>query len=293
MRVPRYGIAEWYGRPFVSLSPAERQQFAELALKEDVSIQPPCPFQHGQPICSKRGGVCSMQRYEDADGRIGEPVSAPTALCPRRFEEGQLLVRWLCEIVGFSPDEAMVAREVPFMASTGTAKPAGKIDLVVAKVDGTALDWYGLEIQAVYFSGKKMAFQFRALLSDQQERPPFPDLPRRPDWRSSSAKRLMPQLEVKVPTLRMWGSKMAVAVDRTFFDAIGGPSASPAQYTQGGDIFWLVPELRPTASGFTLARSHWEALSLEDSADKLLSAEHVTPHDFEEALRARLRPLDE
>ena len=145
----RYGIAEWYGQPFADLSPARRSEFASLALG-DTRSQPPCPFQDGQPPCSRSGGVCSIQRYADDDGRIGSPDGPPVSTCPRRFEDAQLLVHWLAEIDG---GEAMVAREVPFMQSTETAKPAGKIDLVVARDTGGSLQWYGLEIQAVYFSG--------------------------------------------------------------------------------------------------------------------------------------------
>lgn len=291
MTAPRYGIAEWYGRPFLRLSPAERTQLATQALG-GAKDQPPCPFQLGKPTCSKKGGVCSLQLYTDDNGRVGEPEGSPVTVCPRRFEEGQQLIRWLAEIVGFSADEAMVAREVPFMLSTETGKPAGKIDLVLAKTAGDGLTWYGLEIQAVYFSGEGMPSQFRALLEDTGSRPPFPNAQRRPDWRSSSAKRLMPQLQVKVPTLRTWGSKMALAVDRPFFNAVGGPSASPMQDTRGGDIVWLVPELRPTPSGFTLARGHWEALPLELSSEKLLAADRINPQDFEATLRSKLTPLE-
>ena len=290
MTAPRYGIAEWYGQPFIDLSPARRSEFASLALG-DTRSQPPCPFQEGNPPCSKSGGVCSIQRYADDDGRIGSPDGPPVSTCPRRFEESQLLVHWLAEIAGFDGGEAMVAREVPFMQSTETAKPAGKIDLVVARDTGGSLQWYGLEIQAVYFSGLGMRSQFEALRGDRHPRPPFPNAQRRPDWRSSSAKRLMPQLQVKVPTIRRWGSKTAVAVDRPFFDAIGGPSPFFSRDLGDGDIVWLVPEIARTEEGFALARGHWEVLTLEASGEKLLAAETVKREAFEEALRARLKPL--
>ena len=94
-----------------------------------------------------------MQRYEMGDDRrMGQPVGQPVTMCPLRFEERQLVIRWLAEIVGFSESDAKVAREVPFMTGTSTGKPAGMIDLVVARNTDGRLDWYGLEIQAVYFS---------------------------------------------------------------------------------------------------------------------------------------------
>ena len=52
-----------------------------------------------------------------------------------------------------------------------------------------------------------MSSQFEILAADEDVVPPYPDHTRRPDWRSSSAKRLMPQLQVKVPTVRRWNSK--------------------------------------------------------------------------------------
>ena len=217
-----------------------------------------------------------------------------------------MLVRWLTEIVGFAPQEAMMAREVPFMRGTETGKPAGKMDLVVASaVDGKFI-WYGLEIQAVYFSGKGMSSQFEALRDDMvlpdlgvdlrrsplPVRPPFPDAVRRPDWRSSSAKRLMPQLQIKAPTLRRWGSKIAVAVDRPFFDSIGGPSPDYSRDLNDGDVVWLVPELsRDADERYRFSRGHWEVLTLEDSEKKLLAAEGVRRKAFERDLRDRLEPL--
>ena len=182
--------------------------YSEHALENRQPL-PPCPFQVDQPQCRKRGGVCSIQRYgQRDDGRLGATVAGPVIVCPRRFEEGQVLVRWLAEIVGFAPGEAMLAREVPFMRATRTNRAAGKIDLVVARDRNGELTWYGLEIQAVYFSGQGMTSEFEGLRDDGQEQPPFPNAVRRPDWRSSSAKRLMPQLQIKVPTLRRWGSKI-------------------------------------------------------------------------------------
>ena len=217
----------------------------------------------------------------------------PVIVCPSRFEENQLLVNWLAEIVDFAPEEAMIAREVAFMEGTSTERPAGKIDLVVARVSDDDLKWYGLEIQAVYFSGQGMSSEFVNLRDDDHRIPTFPNAVRRPDWRSSSAKRLMPQLQIKVPTLRRWGSKLAVSVDRPFFDSIGGPSAEPSRDLNDGDIIWLVPDLKRDDDGsFTLSRGHWEVLTLEDTTRKLLAAETIRREAFEQELRSKLEALE-
>ena len=151
--MPRYGIAEWFGNPLVALSPEERRNVASSALGRERPLS--CPFKPGLPACSKAGGVCSIQLYDEGpNDRIGDSLGEPVITCPARFEQDHLLVRWLAEIVGFAPEEAKIAREIPFMQSVTTDKPAGKIDLIVAKTAGDRLEWYGLEIQAVYFSGQ-------------------------------------------------------------------------------------------------------------------------------------------
>ena len=265
-----YSIAEWFGNPVTQLSVKDRQSLARAALRE-TSV-PPCPFQRGTPTCSKRGGVCSIQTGD----------SQPVIICPRRFEEGDLLPKWLARIVGFP--QVYLASEVPFMRSPSTGRPAGRIDLVVAK-DGDASAWFGLEVQAVYFSGGNMPRDFRLLRDSTEETMPNPTAHRHPDWRSSSAKRLMPQLQVKAPTLRRWGTKLAVAVDLPFFRAIGGATDSPSHDLNDGDIVWLVPAI---SADFRLVEHHWEVLSLEASSDKLLSAETIRRQDFEDTLRDKL-----
>ena len=268
---------------------ARRHELAEVALGRNQT-RPICPFQRDEPACQKSGGVCSMRQYDaDEDGRLGSGSGKPVIMCPSRFQEQQVVVRWLAEIVGFPIADAMVAREVPFMIGTSTNRPAGMIDLVVGRTSDGKLEWYGLEIQAVYFSGSGMQSEFEALMADTNSTPPFPNANRRPDWRSSSAKRLMPQLQIKVPTLRRWATKIAVAVDRPFFASIGGASPQPSHDLGDGDIIWLVPEL---SSDGRLVRGHWEVLTLEASSEKLLAAATVRRSDFENVLRDKLIPLE-
>ena len=288
----RYGIAEWYGEPFLEMSPDRRRELAGAALGQGGDV-PRCPFQHGQlggVACSKKGGVCSIQTYRSRDenehsGRIGEISGKSVITCPKRFDQDELVPRWLGDIVGF--ERVFLAQEVPFMRSPTTGRSAGRIDLVLSE-SNSASKWFGLEIQAVYFSGEGMTADFEQLRHDREHLSPMPTSVRRPDWRSSSAKRLMPQLEVKAPTLRRWGTKLAVAVDTPFFEAVGGASEQPSHDINEGDIIWLVLQVSQT---YQLECVHWEVLSLEDSSEKLLAARTVKREEFEEVLRAKLRPL--
>ncbi len=287
--MPRYGIAEWYGHRLAEMTLPERRELASTALHHKDEL-PPCPFQKGLPTCRKSGGVCSIQLYrDDGAGYASASEDGPVIVCPARFEQGDLLISWLGEIVGFPRANMYMAREVPFMESIATSKPAGKIDLVVARTDQGRLEWYGLEIQAVYFSGPGMSSEFRALLDEESPSIPYPSHTRRPDWRSSSAKRLMPQLQVKVPTVRRWGAKMAVAVDQPFFEAIGGPSPNFSRDLGDGDIIWLVPKLVLGDEGtYRLEKAHWEVLTLEASNEKLLAARTIQQSEFEAILRSKL-----
>ncbi len=269
-----YGIAEWFGSDIRDLSPQQRQAHARAALGQAPPLG--CPFAGGQ--CSKRGGVCSIREHPN-----GEPVIT----CPTRFEQDQLLVHWLADVVGFDIHDTHMAREVGFMESTASAgRSAGRIDMVIARVNG-AFRWFGLEVQAVYFSGAGMGPEFEALAVNADRDPPAPIGHRRPDFRSSAPKRLLPQLQIKAPTLMRWGSKIAVAVDRPFFAFVGGPSESPSQDLNDGDVIWLVPAM----VGGRLIRWHWEVMTLEDSSSKLLAAKTINRADFEAALREKLRPV--
>ena len=284
----RYGIAEWYGEPFATMPPERRRDLAAIALGQ--GSVPRCPFQRGDVRCKKKGGVCSIQKYRPYLGthladRIGKPTGPPAITCPRRFEQDAIVPKWLAQIVEFP--QAFLAKEVPFMRSPVTRKAAGKIDIVLAE-NSAASQWFGLEIQAVYFSGKGMTKDFEMLRQDTGRLPPRPSIVRRPDWRSSSAKRLMPQLQVKAPTLRRWGTKLAVAVDVPFFEAVGGPSSRPSHDINEGDILWLVLQV---SDSYALEQVHWEVLSLEVSSKKLLAAKKVKRAEFEKTLRAKLRPL--
>jgi hypothetical protein len=89
---------------------------------------------------------------------------------------------------------------------------------------GKVLDFGSLEIQAVYISGnvRRPFEQYLANLNlpnpalhthlDWSNERNYP----RPDYLSSSRKRLAPQLIYKGGILNHWNKKMAVALDRSF-----------------------------------------------------------------------------
>lgn len=138
-------------------------------------------------------------------------------------------------------------------------------------------------------SGHGMSLEFNILECDGRDTPPYPNLHRRADWRSSGAKRLMPQLQTKVPILRQCETKMAVAIDVNFFEAIGRVSSNPSHDIDAGDVIWLVIGMSDEHS---LEVQNWEMWSLEDSITKLVASEKISRHEFEKILCTRLQPLD-
>jgi len=75
----------------------------------------------------------------------------------------------------------------------------------------------------------------------------YPAGQRRPDWRSSGPQRLLPQLQTKVPTISRWGKKMAVIIDRLFFDQLTGLDRQ--NHLSNSEIVWFVMDHEPCGRG--------------------------------------------
>ena len=286
-RPRRFGIGEWYGHSFVGLTPDERRTYAAGTDSHQ------CPFRMDGGRCTKKGGVCSFRAYEDADG-VAIPVSGAEAglrvLCPRRFEEDMTIFQWVGEtVLGTSTPD--IAAEIGFLRAEDGSTHVGRIDMVLANQEaaGTgALDWCALEIQAVYFSGRRMSEEFRTIMDYRGDQPPFPGQIRRPDYRSSGPKRLMPQLQIKVPTLRRWGKKMAVVVDKHFFNSLG--RMEEVGDLSSGDIAWFTVDFQEDDTGrrFKLVRDSVHVTTLERATEGLTGGSPVTLTEFEEGIRHKL-----
>jgi hypothetical protein len=208
----RFGIGEWYGRSLVGLTAKERLQFAELQFSSDGTI-PTCPFK--SVPCWKKGGVCSLRSYQrvKSTGQIAIDARGSTfrTVCPTRFEQSNEIYRWIGEVV-LSNANAVPIGQVNFLErvpliggpsaeGTSALKEVGRIDNVLVIPNSSPLQWCAVEIQAVYFSGRNMKLHFAEVRDGDPAVLPFPGHHRRPDYRSSAPKRLMPQLQIKVPTL--------------------------------------------------------------------------------------------
>lgn len=196
-----------------------------------------CPFNNKVPNCTKDKaknplGVCSI--YQD---------DVPVITCPIRFREDWIIAD---DAASFFFDETATwssLTEVRMNDSKG--KSAGNIDVVLVAYDneGKVYDFGALEIQAVYISGNvREPFEYyikdpqsRALM-DWSKEPNYP----RPDYLSSSRKRLVPQLLFKGGILHSWGKKTAVALNKGFFATLPKLEQVPKS---DADIAWLIYDL--------------------------------------------------
>lgn len=253
----RYGIGEWYGRDITTLTPEQRQAFGTLAVRQaqatirSLDDSPLCPFLgtvSPGARCNKKGGVCSIRKYSSGPENTGVPVPGEkiVTVCPTRFiadlENGKSIFVWIAEKM-LDITNPTIVKETPFLRKVNDSrlsveaerniaaahdieveeaeeKKAGRIDWIVvnpASMNAAELEWAAVETQALYFSGANMISEFKAYAEGSTSLL-FPVGKRRPDYRSSGPKRLSPQLDVKVPVLGAWGKKVAVVIDRFFFE---------------------------------------------------------------------------
>lgn len=166
------------------------------------------------------------------------------SLCPVRFLDDGRIFRDAARIAFgeeacFSIFPEIRILQVPDPKKSGSLKKIGKVDFVLGKVDaGIVTDFCAVEVQAAYFSGIETRTALKHFMANRQ----FGSLDtfRRPDFRSSAQKRLIPQLQLKVPVFRRWGKKFFVVVDSQFFRSLPEfRTTTPAN----SELTWLVYRL--------------------------------------------------
>ncbi len=163
-----------------------------------------CPFNNRVPSCTKDKarnplGVCSI--FSD-----GYPVIT----CPVRFRDRWIIVEKASE---FFFEEGTAWTSIAEVRLTDiNGKSAGNIDIVLVAYNqqGQVVDFGSLEIQAVYISGNIRApFEYYMKNPEKmrnfnwREKPNYP----KPDYLSSSRKRLIPQVLYKGGILKAWRKK--------------------------------------------------------------------------------------
>jgi len=162
------------------------------------------------------------------------------------------------------------------------SKTVGMLDMVLVREDPGPMNWCAMEIQAVYFSGKSMSKEISSLKTWQGPGTPFPSETRRPDYRSSGPKRLMPQLQIKVPTISRWGKKTAVVVDRSFWDSL--TDMPRVEHVSNCDIAWFIMDFRHGPNGFRIEVGEVFLTTLTDAVSGLTGGKPASLEGFETSL---------
>ncbi len=235
------------------------------AKAERYRLRKLCPFNNKIPNCTKDKakdplGVCSV--YNGIH---------PVITCPVRFREDWLITDDAADFFFPQGGSWTSLTEVRLVDSYG--KSAGNIDIVLVAYDekGKVIDFGSLEIQAVYISGN-VRDPFAHYMSDCKKhadmdwssQPNFP----RPDFLSSSRKRLAPQLLFKGGILHAWKKKMAVALNSSFYQTL--PDLEEVNIGDA-EMAWLIYDLIPKEessgikSGYCLNRTRIVYTKFQDA----------------------------
>ncbi len=270
----KYPLAEVFGFPINNHSPeATRHRKKRL-----------CPFNNKVPNCTKDKandplGVCSV-----FDGE------AIAITCPIRFREDWLIADEAAAF--FFPPDAQWTSLVEVRLSDRYGKSAGNIDIVLVAYDelGKVTDFGSLEIQAVYISGNVRSpfehYMQRPNAKTELDWTGQPNYPR-PDYLSSSRKRLAPQLLFKGGIFHAWSKKQAVALHRGFYNTLPPlPVVEPEQ----ADLAWLVYDLRHDAATnrYKLCKDELIYTKFEPAMLKITTADPGAVEGFVGLLQSKL-----
>jgi hypothetical protein len=201
-----------------------------------------CPYNNKVPNCTKDKaenplGVCSI-----FDGQ------ETTIICPVRFRQNWQIIIDAAQY--FFPAGTKWTSLTEIRLSDKHGKTAGNIDIVLVAYDeaGHITDFGSIEVQGVYISGN-LTRPFNYYMSDPEKYGMTMDWTGnknypRPDYLSSSRKRLAPQLIYKGGILKAWGKKQAVVVHKAFFSTLPHLQTVNPDKRDKSDIVWLIYDLK-------------------------------------------------
>ena len=218
-------LAEVFGFPITNASTdASRYQANRL-----------CPYNNKVPNCTKDKaedplGVCSLFEGDE-----------PTIVCPVRFRQDWLITVDAARF--FFPTDAKWTSLTEMRLNDKNGKSAGNIDIVLVSYDdvGRITDFGSVEVQGVYISGN-LTKPFKQFMQDPDSRRDMDwtgqkNYPR-PDYLSSSRKRLAPQMIYKGGILKAWGKKQVVVVHKNFYATLPELKPVEAGNEAKADLAW-------------------------------------------------------
>jgi hypothetical protein len=245
-----------------------------------------CPYNNKVPNCTKDSvtdplGVCSIF---DGDG--------VAIICPVRLRQNWLIAEQAATF--FFPAGTRWTTLVEVRLNDKNGKSAGNIDVVIVAYDenGKVTDFGSLEVQTVYISGNLRKAFFKPYMDNPAEylstdwtksRKKNP----RPDYLSSSRKRLAPQLIYKGGILKTWERKQAVAVHSAFYNTL---PQLPEVAKEEADIAWLIYDLvhDDVNHRYTLTPSRIAYTEFKPALDKITLSEPGPIEGFLSSLQTKL-----
>jgi hypothetical protein len=245
--------------------------------------------------CRFRDGPCNKSSKTDPIGICSVSDGKEAAsLCPVRFLEGGRIFQDAARIAfGDSASFAIFPEirilQVPDPKKRSSLKKIGKVDFVLGKiVDNEVVDFCAVEVQSAYFSGTETRSALKYFIANRN----FGTLDtfRRPDFRSSAQKRLIPQLQLKVPVFRRWGKKFFVVVDTQFFNSLPDfRTTSPAN----SELTWLVYSLANYQGAYKMQDVKLTYTEWADVETSLREGRAPDPNEILSELQLKFRPKGE
>lgn len=241
-----------------------------------------CPYNNIVSNCTKNSiefplGVCSLNHR-------GKQV----IICPIRFREDWTIISDAANFIFDEKASWTHVGEVRLKDKHG--KSAGNIDYVLVSYDdkGRLLDFGSLEVQAVYISGN-LTGPFTAYLEN-----PTPNFSwtqafkyPKPDYLSSSRKRLIPQIIAKGSILKQWNKKQVVALQTSFYNTLPAlPEFDKADSDFAFFLYDLVPEKKTKLLSLKLQRIVYTKFA--SALEQIAKFEAGSISQFTEVLQKKL-----
>jgi len=191
-----------------------------------------CPFNNIVSNCTKNSiefplGVCSLIHKDKQ-----------VIICPIRFREDWIIISDAASFIFNGKATWTHVGEVRLKDKHG--KSAGNIDYVLVSYDdkGRVIDFGSLEVQSVYISGN-LTGSFVTYLENPKSDFSWTQAFKypKPDYLSSSRKRLIPQIIAKGSILKQWNKKQVVALQTSFYNTL--PSLPEFDKSESDFAFFL------------------------------------------------------
>lgn len=265
-------LAEVFGFPIINETTKARRY-------RDKKL---CPFNNKVPNCTKDKandplGVCSVFHR-----------NSPVITCPIRFREDWLIIDHAAKFAFDDKTKWTSLSEVKLLDKNGQS--AGNIDFVLVAYNdkGQLTDFASLEVQGVYISGN-LRNPFDSYTNKPTSKFNWPtgyNYPK-PDYLSSSRKRLIPQMLYKGGIFQCWKKKQSVALQKSFFETLPNlPTVEPAK----ADIAWLLYDLvlEPSTRQYHLTLVGTVYTEFEPALLRVTTSEPGGISDFISILQSKL-----